>query len=373
MHKLAILILFLSFTSIAKDEPSLDCKVAKDQCHQLQLEINNLKKDIEKERELHATYKTVHVETLKSIETTAKSSFDISNSSISSINSTITIASIVIGFIMAIGTFMGYKSITDVRKKYIGALKEQKIEFEQDLKTQKTEIEQDLQTLREDFKGEYTKIHYELTESARSIDNEMSKAFDRTKIKLEKEIEKITNEVFVKQHENLASTQVSYTVSDFMIKKHTHNLAKMNKDNEKFNTYSTYTQCIDVAQKVIDYAEELDDLRTISWVNAELALIHYYEDQFIDALKAQLKAADQATNTESWSDRDYNLVCMACKAYELARDKYMLEKDSYKNICLDAFNRLKSNDSTEAIGRITALKSDKDTLALRHELFPEQS
>ena len=78
------------------------------------------------------------------------------------------------------------------------------------------------------------------------------------------------------------------------------------------------------AQEVGDFAEQLQDKRTVSWVQSQHALLHYFEGQFVEALGWQVKACSFVAPDVKF-DRERNLACIAGMVFKTTRDREALK------------------------------------------------
>lgn len=120
-------------------------------------------------------------------------------------------------------------------------------------------------------------------------------------------------------------------------------------------------------------AQELDDQRTVSWVEGHRALVYYFAGEFVNALTHQIPATAFWTKGEPkfWPieettlfDRQRNLACMAGKVYETTADQEALA------LAVKTLGEMETYISAEQAAMMLA--EDEGDLKAVFALYPER-
>ena len=112
------------------------------------------------------------------------------------------------------------------------------------------------------------------------------------------------------------------------------------------------------SRTAIEVSKEISDFRSISWIYSELAVLHYHDGNFREALHLQEMAADPKYNLLGASDKFYNLACYASRLYDITR------KDSHLTKAKNAYAAVYNIDPQKA----HKLRGDSDMSAVASHL-----
>lgn len=239
---------------------------------------------------------------INSIKDTSKAAIDSSNKSIETIKYVIYLSVSLISVLVGVGVFFGYSD----RKKLL---------------------------------EEHTKY---VEESKAKID-ELSKATENIMSKVPAhcvDLALLKNELkeYTEKYLESGSIKHSYLNSEMR-----------HRDKENL---------LHISRTAVIVAKDIGDLRSISWIYSEMAMLHYYDGRYNDALLLQEMAADPKYNLILAVDRFYNLSCYASCLYDVTRKQGHLKKAK------DAFNAVYEIEPSKA----QELRFDPDMRAVSSHL-----
>lgn len=256
------------------------------------------KRSTEHFNQLNGSNVKLYETTVNSIKATSQAAIDSSNKSIETIKYVIYLGVSIISLLVGFGVFFGYKD-------------------------------------RKNLLEEHTKY---VEESKAKID-ELSKATENVMSKVPAhcvDLALLKNELkeYAEKYVESGSVKHAYINND---------VRQRDKEN-----------LLHISRTAVTVAKDISDFRSISWIYSEMALLHYYDGRYNDALLLQEMAADPKYNLILAVDRFYNLSCYASCLYDVTRKQAHLKKAK------DAFQAVLEIDSDKA----QQLRIDRDMRAV---------
>lgn len=260
------------------------------------------KRSTERFNQLSGSNVKLYETAINSIKDTSKTAIDSSNKSIETIKYIIYMGVSIISLLVGFGVFFGYKDRKSLLEEHTKYVEDSKVKID---------------------------------ELSKATENVMSKvpAYCVDLALLKSELKE-----YAEKYVGSGLVKPAYIGND---------VRQRDKDN-----------LLGISRTAVTVAKDISDFRSISWIYSEMAILHYYDGQYNDALILQEMAADPKYNLICAVDRFYNLCCYASCLYEATRKQVHLKKAK------DAFHAVLEIDSDKAL----QLRVDPDVRAVTSHL-----